>query len=642
MHFKHPELLYALLLLVIPILVHLFQLRRFRQEKFTNVKFLKKAVLQTRKSSRLKKWLILITRLFLLAAVILAFAQPYIPSKEDVTGPSETVIYLDNSYSMQARGQQGTLLRRSIQELLENIPPGQEFSFFTNSTEYPSVTLNQVRKDLQELQYAPYSQDWKSIELKATSLFSEANGIHKNFIAISDFLFEIPSEGIAAPEDIDYSLVHLIPENFSNAAIDTAFIASRNLDEIVLSVKLRTTGNSSENIPVALYNGDTLLAKKTMTPDESLQAVSLFSLPNKPVQDGRISIEDAGMTFDNELFFSINETDPVQVVAIGEGDHSFLERIYKAPDYDLQVFSRNAVDFNRLSVANLIVLNELDEIPGYLASNINSLLKEDVYFIIIPSEESSLQNYNSFFRDVNLPALVEKVNEEKLITGISYSHPLYEGVFDEKVENFEYPQVRSYYRINSTAIPVLSMDNGQPFLFQKDNFFVFSAAINRENSNFKNAPLIVPTFYNIGNMALSPSQLYYLLGKENKIDISASLEKDQILQIRSAQATFIPQQRSFQNKVEILLQDDPQRAGNFIVEKNQKKLTSLSFNIERDESRLDYSPLETQEGVELYREIPGVFRAMEAGNKVNTLWKWFVIFALVLLLLEMLILKYFK
>ena len=76
MQFKHPELLYALLLLLIPIIVHLFQLRRFQKVDFTNVAFLKSVTIQTRKSSQLKKWLTLVTRLLLLAAVILAFAQP--------------------------------------------------------------------------------------------------------------------------------------------------------------------------------------------------------------------------------------------------------------------------------------------------------------------------------------------------------------------------------------------------------------------------------------------------------------------------------------------------------------------------------------------------------------------------------------
>jgi len=74
MQFKHPELLYALFLLLIPILVHLFQLRRFKKEAFTNVAFLKKLNIQTRKSSTIKKWLLLLTRLAVIACIVLAFA----------------------------------------------------------------------------------------------------------------------------------------------------------------------------------------------------------------------------------------------------------------------------------------------------------------------------------------------------------------------------------------------------------------------------------------------------------------------------------------------------------------------------------------------------------------------------------------
>ena len=72
MQFKHPELLYALFLLLIPIIVHLFQFRKFQKEDFTNVAFLKEVTLQTRKSSQLKKWLTLLTRLLLFAAIIIS------------------------------------------------------------------------------------------------------------------------------------------------------------------------------------------------------------------------------------------------------------------------------------------------------------------------------------------------------------------------------------------------------------------------------------------------------------------------------------------------------------------------------------------------------------------------------------------
>ena len=121
MQFKNPELLYALFLLLIPIIVHLFQLRKFQKEYFTNVAILKKAQLQTRKSQLIKKWLVLLTRLLLLTAIIIAFAQPYFSKTNSFNTEKETVIYLDNSFSMQAKGNNGPLLKRAIQDIITSI-----------------------------------------------------------------------------------------------------------------------------------------------------------------------------------------------------------------------------------------------------------------------------------------------------------------------------------------------------------------------------------------------------------------------------------------------------------------------------------------------------------------------------------------
>ncbi len=643
MHFNHPELLYALLLLVIPVLVHLFQLRKFRREKFTNVKFLKKAVLQTRKSSRLKKWLILATRLFLLAAVIIAFAQPYLPTSIESPQRQETVIYLDNSYSMQAKGSGGILLRRAVQDLLENLSPEQDFTLFTNSSEFQNVNLDALRKDLQGLSFSPVQLDWATVQLKARQFFSESPNTRKNFIAISDFQEKNNSEELAVQEGIDYNLVQLQPENTRNITADTAYIVTKKLDEIILSLELTSSGNSSYDVPVSLYNGNTLLAKKNMSFEENSSVSSTFSLSSSTLLNGRISIEDPGLAYDNELFFSINESGPVNVTVLGEDHSSFLQRIFSKPDFDLKVYPVSQVDYNSLSRASLIILNELEEIPPFLSTNIHQFLEEGVLFVVIPSDDLVLDNYNSFFKQTDLPIFREKIDQEKLITDISYAHPLYEEVFEEEISNFQYPKVQSFFRINPTEVPVLSMENTQAFLFQKNNFFVFTAALNPQNSNFTNAPLIVPTFYNMGNMALSPARLYYELGKSNTIDISVTgLEKDEILQMVSSEFSFIPQQRSFQNKVEILLEDTPEDPGNYLVMKDIIPVTALSFNLDRSESILRYRDLSKLRGARIHSEIPRVFEEFNSKNEVHALWKWFVIFAMFLLITEMLILKYIK
>lgn len=140
MQFKYPELLWALLLLLIPILVHLFQLRKFKKTAFTNVSLLRKVRAQTRKSRTLKKWLLLFNRILLFSALIFAFAQPFLASETALTA-KDTVIYLDDSFSMQARSASGDLMQTAIQDLIREFPADRDLSLFTNEHTFAQVTL---------------------------------------------------------------------------------------------------------------------------------------------------------------------------------------------------------------------------------------------------------------------------------------------------------------------------------------------------------------------------------------------------------------------------------------------------------------------------------------------------------------------
>ena len=102
MIFEYPHFLYALCLLVIPLIVHLFQFRKFERIPFSNVQFLEKINAQTRRSKSIKKWLLLVNRTLLLGCIILAFAQPNWKVANRPTIALQT-IFLDNSLSMSAQ-----------------------------------------------------------------------------------------------------------------------------------------------------------------------------------------------------------------------------------------------------------------------------------------------------------------------------------------------------------------------------------------------------------------------------------------------------------------------------------------------------------------------------------------------------------
>ena len=112
MKFLYPQFLYALALVAIPIIIHLFNFRKFRTVYFSNVQFLKSVKEKTKSQSQLKHLLILLSRILAITALVLAFAQPYIPVDDSSQQAKKHAIsiYIDNSFSMDAENEQGRLL----------------------------------------------------------------------------------------------------------------------------------------------------------------------------------------------------------------------------------------------------------------------------------------------------------------------------------------------------------------------------------------------------------------------------------------------------------------------------------------------------------------------------------------------------
>ena len=83
MSFVYPNFLWALFLLIIPIIIHLFNFRKYKTVYFSKVDFLTEVVEDSKSGNKLKHLLVLLSRLLLITALFLAFAQPFIPTGEN-------------------------------------------------------------------------------------------------------------------------------------------------------------------------------------------------------------------------------------------------------------------------------------------------------------------------------------------------------------------------------------------------------------------------------------------------------------------------------------------------------------------------------------------------------------------------------
>ncbi|WP_203295641.1 BatA domain-containing protein [Luteirhabdus pelagi] len=640
MQFKHPELLYALFALLIPILIHLFQLRRFQKTEFTNVAFLKRISLQTRKSSKLKKWLTLFLRLAALACIIIAFAQPYQASDIALDTEKETVLYLDNSFSMQAKGSSGALLQRSINQLMDRDINANKFSWFTNTETYKEESPTDFREKLRAVDYTSTQLSLPEVLVKAQQLFSGNSGV-KRLIIISDLqaretLPEVPS-------DIQLDVISLQPENRSNIALDTAYIETRTVDEAEIKVVVSGQESNTDDIPVSLFQGETLIAKSAVDLSTARTAEVSFTLPISNGFQGAIQVSEPNMPFDNTLYLNINKPEKIKVMSINEGDASFLQRLFEVPECEYTQQEASFLNYNEIPNQNLIILNGLKTIPNALQPALVSFVENGGSVAIIPGNESDRISYNSLLQQLRLPILSEIATEEKNVTNIQFSHPLYENVFEKEVVNFQYPTVQSHYPLASAgASTALTFSDGSPFLVQSGTSYLFSAAFNQENSNFKSSPLIVPTFFNMAQQSLSLPTMYAEIGIQNTFDIPVSLQQDEIVKVQGVEGIFIPLQQSKANKVVVTTTDQPSDAGTYRVLNKDETIQYLSYNYSRSEGKLQYANVDDWNGAMNFSSIDELFSAIAQENDVQQFWKWFVIFASVFLLAEMLVLKYYK
>ena len=640
MQFKHPELLYALFLLLIPIIIHLFQLRKFQKVAFTNVAFLKEATLQTRKSSQIKKWLILCTRLLLLAAIVLAFAQPFTSKSDTFKTKKETVIYLDNSFSLQAKGNQGTLLKRAVQDIISNVPETENISLITNDNTYKNTTIKAIKNDLLQLDYSSNKLTSEAALLKSNTLFSKQKGTLRNVVFISDFQQDASDFNPKTDSLTNLYLVKLQPINTSNITIDTVYIFKRTASSIALKVLIKNSGSTIENLPISLFSNDNLIAKTSVAIEDN--AETTFSLPVNEVINGKISIDDANLQFDNSLYFNIDNGSKANVLSINAINDSFLKRIYTDNEFNYTTTLENQLDYNIIDKQHLIILNELDAISKALVATLKQFTKQGGVLIVIPSKKINKQSYNQLLANYG-SNFNDLLLTEKRITTINYAHPLYNsGVFEKQVSNFQYPKVKSFYRVSSNNTAVLQFEDSKPFLYQNNSAFIFTAALNSENSNFINSPLIVPTLYNIGKQSLKIPNLYYTIGQENTFDVDTQLQQDDILSLVNNDINIIPRQQYFNNKVVVNTSKNPSIANIYTIKNKNESIKNISYNYNRNESHLTYRNLSPSKNITISDSITEIFNTLKSDTKVNALWKWFVIFALALLIIEMGILKYFK
>ncbi|NJB35522.1 BatA domain-containing protein [Croceivirga sp. JEA036] len=638
MQFKYPELLWGLLLLIIPILIHLFQLRKFKKTAFTNVAMLQKVQANSRKSNLLKKWLLLVTRLLLLGCLVIAFAQPFLANKKAMT-TQEIVVYIDNSFSMQAKDGSISLLEKAVQEFIQNLPEKASFSLFTNTDTYKNVRLDAVENQLLQLSHTAKQLTKNEIKIKANSLFTTSKTTLKQLLVFSDFQNRLKWNNDSIP-NVETYLVPLRPEYTTNYSLDSLYLIDNAGQK---DLKILASGiPENENAPVSLYNKDKLIAKTAISGVRDGIAETTITLTEKDAISGKLVLDDNGLQYDNQFYFSINVGQKIKVLSLSEGTDDFLNRIYTNDEFDFNKQSLAQANYSAIAEQHLIILNNLEQFPDNLIIALKSFKDNGGSIVLIPSVTPNISSYNRLLSSLGNLSVSGIINSEQQINTIVFEHPIYKNVFSRNVSNFDAPTLQNYIDIKGSGSAALKLNNGKPFLLTQPQLYIFTASFEPINNNFTNSPLIVPSLYNMGLQSFKLPPLYFKIGTNAKLDVPYTLEENSILSLQKSEAEFIPLQQVYANFTSLDFKNGPEESGTYTIKKEEEDIGLLSFNYARQESKLNYTNVSNFKAFSIAESIPNLFYNLEQDRNIVSYWKWFVIFALVFALLEILIQKFIK
>ena len=675
MKFAYPEFLYALFAIAIPIIIHLFNFRKYKKLYFSNVEFLKEVQQETQSKSRLKHLLILLSRILAIIFLVLAFAQPFVPISENNVAKQNnvTAIYLDNSFSMESVGENGSLLNDAKTKAIEIVSAYRNTDKFIlttnefNAGDQRLLSNEEIINKIEATNISSTTRDFSTIYSRTREALNSSDIKNKSFYVLSDFQKSTTDiKNIKADTIINTYFAPITATTTNNLFIDSCWFNSPthliNQNE-ELTVRIKNNADTDlENIPLKLYiNGQNVVpASFSVKANDQTELKLNYRNKTNGVQQGKIELRDNPVIMDDAFYFSYHISDNINILAINnQANNSALQSVYTTDSiFNFNNYQVSQLDYSLIKKSNLVVLNNLDEVNSGLSNALKSFIDNGGNLLIFPSNQINYDSYREFLSLLTVNYYTTNDTSKTKVRDINFNHPIYQNVFDGKPEgNINLPIVSNHYTLSSSTTAfkssLLNLKDGSPFLtaYKVGNGTVYlsTVTLSKESSNFSNHALFVPTLYNIALLSQQNLPLFHTIGNNSTIELNRT-EKDNIYHIKNEKIDLIPQTRNNNNYTTIFVNSGINEAGNYSLENEQTKI-GLAYNYNRSESELTYFNIEQLEELIANNGIKASFIDTTSGtiktalNELNidtTYWKYCIILALLFLAAEIALIKLLK
>ena len=677
MQFLYPNFLWALAALAIPIIIHLFYFRRFKKVAFSNVKFLKEVKEETSMRSRLRNLLVLAARCLALAALVFAFAQPFLPSAREVlTGRKAVSLYVDNSFSMGAESDSAPLLQIAKDRARDIVNAyGVEDRFQVIDNDFRGRNQRLVGQEealelIEDIKVAPASRRLSVVNGRQRSALRTENIDNKITYLVSDFqrnVTDLTAEKLDTA--VQLNLVPLTSVRERNVGIDSVWfeapVPQLNQNNLLL-VRVRNYGNEDlDNVRLSLnYLGQNKPEGTLEIPARNYVIDSVYlNIAEPGIGKAELRITDFPVQFDDVYHLTFRTADKVKVLNID--DDGQPQRNLRAALGGLSVFAANYVgsrniDYGSLAENDLIVLTDQVSVGSGLAEQLRLYVENGGNVLVFPPRNADVTSYNTFLTRVGADRLEAFATQNREVSGLNRREFIFRDVFRNRsaalrlpatTGNFPIGRVGSRqqealltYRDGSVALAKYTLGEG--------NVYLSSAPLDNEINNLAlNAEIFIPMLYKMGISSGRRRQAAYTIGQDEVIQTSRrSAGADIVFKLRGKNGEFIPEQRVVDNRVLLSINNQVPEAGVYDLILGDEVVDAFAFNFDRKESDLTY--LDGNELADL-ANIPNV-GLLDADNQASLigdirernegtpLWRYFIWAALAFLLVEVLLLRFWR
>jgi hypothetical protein len=676
MQFSNPIFLFALSAVLIPVIIHLFNFRKYKKVHFSNVQLLQDIVQKTKRESRLHHFIVLCLRILAIAALVFAFAQPFVPNTHhNQRGGTTALIFVDNSFSMTANTKSSNLLQDAV-EAAKNIVNAYSYAcdFILVTQDFSPKESRLLNKDeilslLDEVAVSAHSRSWDEIITYSQHIAQQSKKGEIYYYYISDFQKdEYNFDDFKNDADHPSFLVVMESSKAGNISIDSCRFAAPVFklgQQVTLYVSVHNYSEQDmEKLPLRLYinKEQKAIVAMDLKANSAAEYRLNYTITEEGVQTGRLQLDDAQVTFDDQLFFVYEVSPSTKIIAINDGTpNKYLTSLYgKDSLFNYMEMDVGGVNYSQFDDCQLVILNEVKNISSGMAGELKKYVEDGGSLMIFPSELQDTVSWQSLLASLSVPCYGKTVAAEVKVGEINTESIYFKRALEKQSERLDMPKVLQYFELKGIEKGeiLMQLENHAPLLSAysagKGKLFLSTVALNDKFGDAHKHALFIIPMHNIGIMSQIDRRLYNVMGHDEMQTLNGIVQHGDapvILKSQDNGDEIIPEQRNSGNSVLLFFHNQIKEPGFYDLLHGGIRVGVTAFNYNRGESNLDY--YSDSELHDLAKRDNASFTLMDGAAKdlsksiadrINgtPLWYYFVLLALLCLLAEILILRFWR